>query len=126
MAGKVPARLNVMTLGVRDFAKMKRFYEALGWPSQSVGGEWVGFETGGAMLALYPLDALAEEANLPPDEMRNFAGFTCAVNVEEKGMVDVGIETAREAGGRSSPSRPSANGADTRDISPTPRGTYGR
>ncbi len=100
MAGKVPARLNVMTFGVRDPAKMKRFYEALGWPSQSVGDEWVGFETGGAMLALYPLDRLAEEANMTPEDTEKFAGCTCAVNVEEENMVDDAIEAAREAGGR--------------------------
>lgn len=101
MAGKVPSRLNVVTLGVRDLPTMRRFYEALGWPSHPFGDQFVGFEMGGATLALYPLDALAGEANMPPEpSMERFAGFTCAVNVESEDMVDAGIEAVREAGGR--------------------------
>lgn len=101
MARNVPARLNVVTFGVRDLAAMRRFYEALGWRSHPVGDRFVGFEVGGAMLALYPLDALAEEANMPPEPSTGrFAGFTCAINVESEDMVDAGVEAAREAGGR--------------------------
>lgn len=99
--GKVPARLNIVTFGVRDLPTMRCFYEALGWQSHSVGDQFVGFEIGGAMLALYPLDALAEEANVPLEPSTGqFAGFTCAVNVESEGMVDAGIEAVRESGGR--------------------------
>ena len=98
MTEKVPARLNVVTFGVRDLPAVRAFYEALGWESHSAGDEFVRFEIGGAMLALYPLDALAEEANMPPGTER-FAGFTCAVVVESKELVDAAIEVVREAGG---------------------------
>jgi len=35
----VPARLSVVTLGVRDMAAMRGFYKGLGWPEQAGAGE---------------------------------------------------------------------------------------
>ena len=102
MTEKVPARLNVVTFGVRDLPAVRSFYEALGWESHSAGDEFVRFEIGGAVLALYPLDALAEEANMPPPaNPERFAGFTCAVVVQNEEMVDAAIEMVREALGDS-------------------------
>jgi catechol 2,3-dioxygenase-like lactoylglutathione lyase family enzyme len=101
MAEKVPARLNVVTFGVRDLPAVRSFYEALGWESRSADDEFARFEIGGAVLALYPLDALAEEASMPPPaDTERFAGFTCAVVVQSEEMVDAAIEMVREAGGR--------------------------
>ena len=101
MAVKVPARLNVVTLGVRDLPAVRSFYEALGWRSRSVGDDFARFEIGGAVLALYSLDALTEEANMPPPAgTERFAGFTCAIVVQSEEMVDAAIELVREAGGR--------------------------
>jgi uncharacterized glyoxalase superfamily protein PhnB len=75
------------------------FYEALGWESRSADDGFARFEIGGA--ALYPLDALAEEANMPPSaDTEGFAGVTCAVVVESEEMVDATIEVVHEAGGR--------------------------
>jgi catechol 2,3-dioxygenase-like lactoylglutathione lyase family enzyme len=99
--GKVPARLNILTLGVRDLPKVRAFYEALGWESLSEGDEFARFQTGGATLALFSLDLLAGEANMQPLESTGrFPGFTCAVLVEEEAMVDEAIKMVREAGGR--------------------------
>ena len=101
MIGKLPARLNILTLGVRDLPKVRAFYEAPGWQSLSEGDEFARFQTGGATLALFSLDLLAGEANMQPSESTGrFPGFTCAVLVEEEAMVDEAIETVREAGGR--------------------------
>ena len=101
MIGKVPARLNILTLGVRDLPKVRAFYEALGWESRSEGDEFARFQTGGATLALFSLDLLAGEANMQPSESTGrFLGFTCAVLVEEEAMIDEAIEKVREAGGR--------------------------
>jgi catechol 2,3-dioxygenase-like lactoylglutathione lyase family enzyme len=101
MTEKVPARLNVVTFGVRDLPVVRSFYEALGWESHSAGDEFVRFEIGGAVLALYPLDALAEEADMPlPKDTVRFAGFTWAVVVQGEEEVDATIEKVREAGGR--------------------------
>jgi uncharacterized glyoxalase superfamily protein PhnB len=53
------------------------------------------------VLVLYSLDALAEEASMPPPaDTERFAGFTCAVFVQSEEMVDAAIEMVREAGGR--------------------------
>ena len=101
MAVKVPARLNVVTFGVRDLLAVRSFYEALGWESRSADDEFARFEIGGAVLALYSLDALAEEANMPPPVgTERFAGFTCAIVVQNEEMVDATVELVREAGGR--------------------------
>ena len=101
MIGKVPARLNILTLGVRDLPKVRGFYEALGWESLSEGDDFARFQTGGATLALFSLDLLAGEANMRPSASTGrFPGVTCAVLVEEEAMVDEAIETVREAGGR--------------------------
>ena len=101
MIGKVPARLNILTLGVRDLPKVRAFYEALGWQSRSEGDEFARLQTGGATLALFSLDLLAEEANMRTSESTGrFPGFTCAVLVEQEQMVDEAIRVVREAGGR--------------------------
>ena len=101
MIGKVPARLNILTLGVRELPKVRAFYEALGWESRSEGEEFARFQTGGATLALFSLDLLAGEANMQPSESTGrLLGFTCAVLVEEEAMIDEAIEKVREAGGR--------------------------
>lgn len=101
MVGDIPARLNVVTFGVRDLPAVRSFYEALGWESRSAGDQFARFEIGGAVLALYSLDDLAGEANmLPPTGAERFAGFTCAIVVEREEMVDAAIEVVREAGGR--------------------------
>jgi catechol 2,3-dioxygenase-like lactoylglutathione lyase family enzyme len=96
----VPGRLNVLTLGVRELEREKRFYQALGWRTRSTGDDFAAFPLGGAVLALYALDALAAEANLPVPEGQQFNGFTCSVNVEHKEDVDRAVEAATQAGGR--------------------------
>jgi uncharacterized protein len=98
----IPARLNLVTLGARDVNGLRAFYEALWGPSPSPPGpEFARFELGGAFLALYSLEALADEAGMPaPDESASFRGFTLAINVEEADMVDTAITTARGAGAR--------------------------
>ncbi len=102
MVGEFPARLNVVTFGVRDLPAVRSFYEALGWKSRSAGDQFARFEIGGAVLALYSLDALAEEANMPspPAGAERFAGFTCAIVVEREETLDAVIELVRDAGGR--------------------------
>ena len=62
-------RISVITLGVSDLARSRRFYEdGLGWqPSSRSNEEIVFFQIGGMVLGLYPRAALAEDANLPND-----------------------------------------------------------
>lgn len=97
----VPARMSVVTLGVRDLPAMRSFYERLGWKSRSDDDEFVRFEVGGGSLTMFPLHLLAGEANLPPAEPDDrFRGFTLAVVVERREMVDPAMAAVARAGGR--------------------------
>ena len=59
----IEPRLNIVTLGVADVAKARRFYERLGWKASSASqGDIVFFQLGAMVLALYPREALAEDA----------------------------------------------------------------
>jgi catechol-2,3-dioxygenase len=50
--------LHIITLGVRDFERSKKFYtEVLGWKQSSASNEGISFfQTGGVVLAIYPRD----------------------------------------------------------------------
>lgn len=97
----IPARISIVTLGVRDLASMRAFYGGLGWEEGISTEGFAAFKTGGAVLALFPLDELARDANsvVPPGD-GGFRGVTLALNVEEKGRVDEVVGTVRAAGGR--------------------------
>jgi hypothetical protein len=97
----IPARISIVTLGVRDLASMRAFYGGLGWEEGISTEGFAAFKTGGAVLALFPLDELARDANsvVPPGE-GGFRGVTLALNVEERGRVDEVVGTVRAAGGR--------------------------
>lgn len=84
-------RLTVITLGVSDIRASVAFYDALGFARRlKATGEAVAFyETGGAVLALYPWDQLAADAALP-DQPRptTFRGVTLAWNGRAREEVD--------------------------------------
>jgi uncharacterized protein len=96
----VPGRISVVTLGVRDVAAARRFYEALGWRTRSEGGDFAAFPLGGAVLAIYDLAALEREVHLPSTKQDGLKGFTCAVNVEQQEQVDEAMHAAEAAGAR--------------------------
>jgi len=96
----IPPRLSLVSIGARDIASLKTFYQRLGWETRSTADDFAAFPLGGAVLALYALDALAGEVNLPAPTGEGFKGFTCAINVEHEEMVDAAIEAATEAGAR--------------------------
>ncbi len=93
----IPARLSIVTLGVEDMALMRDFYRSLGWPEQSTASdEHSMFLTGGGVLALFPLDELAADANVaPPKTFIGFRGFTLACNLESREAVDAAFEMLR-------------------------------
>ena len=85
------AKLTVVTLGVSDMRRSIAFYEALGFARRmrATGEEVAFFETGGAVLALYPWSRLAEDAALA-DQPRpqGFRGMTAAWNCASEQDVD--------------------------------------
>jgi catechol 2,3-dioxygenase-like lactoylglutathione lyase family enzyme len=92
----------VITLGVRDFERARRFYsEGLGWAIQQEDDNWVCFllGEGATALALYPWDELAEDAKVPPDGT-GFRGFTLAHNVRSQERVEEVLAEVARAGGK--------------------------
>lgn len=105
----VPARITIITLGVADLARATAFYRALGWsPTPSSSEEITFIATSGSMLALFPTDALAADAGLPPTASGGFRGVTTAINVDTDDEVVQVLATAEAAGARiTKPATPS-------------------
>ena len=95
----MPATISMITLGVSDLARSILFYgEGLGFERVPFDGDSIAFfEAGGPQLALYPRDALAEDALASPDG-EGFRGFTLAQNFESSAEVDAALARAIEAG----------------------------
>jgi catechol 2,3-dioxygenase-like lactoylglutathione lyase family enzyme len=96
----IPARIGLVTLGVRDLAAAAAFYERLGWPKRGDASTGVVmFDTAGARLALYPLDELGRSLpNAGRPEPGAFRGSALVVHVDGLDAVDAACETARAAG----------------------------
>jgi catechol 2,3-dioxygenase-like lactoylglutathione lyase family enzyme len=93
-------RISLVTLGVADLARARAFYEALGWTTGAEPGDDVAFfQAGGAVLALWGREQLAEDSGVDHDS-GGFGGITLAHNVRSPAEVDAVIAEARAAGGR--------------------------
>jgi uncharacterized protein len=87
-------RISLVTLGVRDLARARTFYEALGFTASPASNESITFFHCGALaLAIFPWDSLACDAEVPAAG-EGFRGITLAHNVREKGDVDATIAAA--------------------------------
>ncbi len=90
-------RVSLVTLGVRDLAKARAFYEALGWRSGAAPADnVVFFQAGGLVVALWCRAELAEDSTV--EDAGGWGGITLAYNVSSPGEVDAVIEEARAAG----------------------------
>ena len=92
--------LNIITLGVSDFERSFHFYtELLAWKPEKFnsGDEIAFFQAGGAVLALYPREELAEDALVSP-EGSGFSGFTLAYNAKSEEEVDEVIRDLKTKG----------------------------
>jgi uncharacterized protein len=94
-------RVSLISLGVDDLARSKRFYEALGWNGDEV-EETVFFQAGGSAIVLWSRDKLADDAELPAaDRTEGFGGIVLAHNVRTATEVDDVLAAAEQAGARS-------------------------
>jgi catechol 2,3-dioxygenase-like lactoylglutathione lyase family enzyme len=92
-------RVSLITIGVADLERSRRFYEALGWRSNSKPEEGVVFfQSGGMVLALWSREELAADSCV--EDGGGWGGVTIANNLPSPADVDAFIERARGAGAR--------------------------
>lgn len=95
----VKPKISLITLGVADLGRARRFYvEGLGLPVREGGDENVVFlQLGEVVLALWGRDDMAADAGVS-SEGEGFRAFTLAHNVESKEAVDAVLREAVDAG----------------------------
>lgn len=91
--------LHIVTLGVKDLDLSRQFYkETLGWKLSGASSDGIAFfQAGGMILALFPRQALAEDALTSP-EGSGFSGITLAYNARSESEVDEIIADLRSKG----------------------------
>ncbi len=90
-------RVSLVTLGVRDLARARAFYETLGWRTNAApGDEVVFFQAGGMIIALWGRAELAEDSGV--EDSGGWGGITLAHNVRSPAEVDAVIAEAEAAG----------------------------
>jgi predicted lactoylglutathione lyase len=89
--------VSVITLGVRDLTRARRFYEALGWTTGAApDDDVVFFQAGDLVVALWDRVRLAEDSAV--EDAPGWGGVTLALNLGSAEEVDAVIEEARAAG----------------------------
>jgi uncharacterized protein len=92
-------RVGVITLGVGDLGRARRFYEALGWTTDAAtDDEGVFFQAGEMVVALWDRARLAADSCV--EDAPGWGGVTLALNVGSPAEVDEVTEEARAAGAR--------------------------
>jgi uncharacterized protein len=90
--------VTLITLGVRDLGRARRFYEALGWETRAApGDDVVFFQAGHLIVSLWDRASLAEDTAV--EDSGSWGGITLAHNVGSPGEVDAVLAEARAAGG---------------------------
>jgi uncharacterized protein len=101
MASEVTAmdkRIGTITLGVRDLARARRFYEAgLGWTRDGGEDDIAFYQCNGVVVGLYEWDKLARNAHVG-ETGTGFRGVTLGYCVRERADVDRVMEAAERAG----------------------------
>ncbi|TMC51482.1 MAG: VOC family protein [Chloroflexi bacterium] len=91
-------RISLVTLGVDDLDRARRFYEALGWGGQEV-EQTVFFQIGGIAFVLWGRDKLRADCGIPDGPVGTFDGVVLAHNVRSQAEVDDAVAAAERAGG---------------------------
>jgi uncharacterized protein len=93
----VEQRVSLVTLGVADLERARRFYETLGWRTDSDPEQGVAFfQAGGMVLALWSRESLAEDSTV--EDAGGWGGVTLAHNVRSPEEVDAVLAEAEAAG----------------------------
>ncbi|MCH2274725.1 VOC family protein [Thalassospira sp.] len=94
-------RVSLITLGVADLDRSRRFYEeGLGWKvTQMVEGQVVFYQlSNGLALGLFGRDDLIKDGQFDDDTGARFAGLTIAYNTRNEAEVDAVMAEAEKAG----------------------------
>jgi len=91
-------RISVITLGVDDIERSRRFYEGLGWRGTSPDGEVVFIQAGPQVLALWSRAFLAADSGVT--DSGGWGGVTLAHNVDSPEAVDEVLAEAAALGAR--------------------------
>ncbi|MGH7359337.1 MAG: VOC family protein [Candidatus Rokuibacteriota bacterium] len=92
-------RVTLITLGVTDVARSRRFYEALGWRASGASqADVTFFQLGGIALSLWSRAELARDAQVP--DPGGWGGVALAHNARTRAEVDAILAEARTAGAR--------------------------
>ena len=90
-------RLSLVTLGVSDLGRARRFYESLGWKTGAKpDDDVVFFQAGGSIVALWDRGRLAEDSVVTDNG--GWGGITLAHNVRSPDEVDAVLAEAEAAG----------------------------
>lgn len=90
-------RVSLITLGVADLGRARRFYEALGWESKaSPVDDIVFFQAGEMIVALWDRAKLAEDSCV--EDRGGWGGITLAHCVGSPAQVEQLTDQARSAG----------------------------
>jgi predicted lactoylglutathione lyase len=93
----VEQRLSLVTLGVGDLERARRFYLALGWTSGAAPADDVVFFQAGCMIvALWGREQLAEDTVV--EDSGGWGGITLAYNARSPSEVDAVLAEAEAAG----------------------------
>ena len=91
-------RLSLVTLGVADLARARRFYEeGLGWKRGNDNDGVAFYQMPGGIFALWSRPALAEDAGVT-DSGAAFSGVALAYNARSREEVDAVLAEAGAAG----------------------------
>lgn len=94
-------RVSLITLGVADLDRSRRFYEdGLGWKvTQMVEGQVVFYQlSNGLALGLFGREDLIKDGQFDDDTGARFAGLTIAYNTRDEAEVDAVMAEAQKAG----------------------------
>jgi catechol 2,3-dioxygenase-like lactoylglutathione lyase family enzyme len=93
----VEQRVSLITLGVADVGRARRFYEDLGWRGQEV-EETVFFQAGGSAVVLWGRQKLADDGSVEDAGIDGFGGVALAQNVRSREEVGATMAAAEAAG----------------------------
>jgi predicted lactoylglutathione lyase len=92
-------RVSLVTIGVSDLERSRRFYEALGWKTAAAPSDDVAFfQAGGMIVALWDRGSLAKDSVV--EDTGGWGGITLAHNVRSPDEVDAVIAEAEAAGAK--------------------------